>query len=93
MSFSSLVRIVVLVSLATAGCAVGTDAYTLPTQRQEPVQTLSGELRPPEYMNVDTKIEDVEIWGTVDLDGDGHVERPGALREVELQGPKPNLGH
>jgi hypothetical protein len=91
----SLSKIVVLVSLAlaTTGCAVGSDAYTLPTQRQEPVETFSAELRPPDYMNVDTKIDEVEIWSTVDLDGDGKVGRPGALRDVELMGPKPNLGH
>ena len=89
----SLTKIALLLSLTTAGCAVGSDAYTLPTEKDHPAQTFSAELRGSNYINVQTPIEDTQIWATVDLEDETQRDRPGAVRDVPLELNKPIIQH
>ena len=89
----SLTKIALLLSLVTTGCAVGSDAYDLPTQKDRPAQTFSAELRGPNYINVDTPIEETKIWATVDLEDETQRDRPGAARDVQLEINKPIITH
>ena len=85
----SLTKIALLLSLVTTGCAVGSDAYTLPTEKDHPAQTFSAELRGPNYMNVETKLEQTEVWANVNLEDATERDRPGAARDVPLEINKP----
>jgi hypothetical protein len=86
----TLVKMALVLSLVTTGCAFGSETYTLPTERDRPVETFSAELRGPNYISVQTPIEDSQLWATVDLDDDDQ-ERPGAARDVELVVNQPRI--
>lgn len=89
----TLTKLALLMSLVTTGCAVGSDAYTLPTEKDRPAETFSAELRGPSYIDVDTKIEQTEIWATVDLEDGTDRDRPGVTRDVQIDINRPIINH